>query len=232
MARLARLNVPHYPHHVIQRGHNGQPIALDESDSQCLADALREAGMRHGVALHAWVILRNEFQCIATPADLQALPRMMQDVGRSYVRHFNRAHLRSGTLWEGRYRNTVVDPQRLLTAMACLDMLPVWQGLCTDPELYAWSSCGFYTGHRHERGLQLPAQLWQLGNTPYAREMAYRALLHDPQLAREGEALQQAALHGWVKGSDAFVQALQQHTARRLQKKSAGRPVQSDKRPS
>ena len=136
MARLARLCVPGYPHHIIQRGNNRQSICITQADYQHLLALVRESAARHRVGLHAWVLLPDEFQLILTPPDAQALPRMMQDLGRGHVRHFNAAHLRSGTLWEGRYRGTVLDPEHsLLAAMASLDRLPLQAGLapgCTQ----------------------------------------------------------------------------------------------------
>ncbi|WP_323031741.1 transposase [Brachymonas denitrificans] len=225
MARLARLSVAGYPHHVIQRGNNRQAIFLDETDYERMLQLLREASARHRVGLHAWVLLPGQMQLLATPQDAEGLPRMMQDVGRAYVRTFNNRHLRSGTLWEGRYRNTVVDPDLLLHAMACLDSLPVREQLARSPEGYAWSSSAHYTGQRSERMVTPPTQIWQLGNTPFAREDAYRALLHEHESGHGCAQFQEAALGGWAHGSPDFVLQLQQLTGRRLQKSQAGRPA-------
>ena len=83
MARLARLSVAGYPHHVIQRGNNRQAIFLDETDYERMLQLLREASARHRVGLHAWVLLPGQMQLLATPQDADGLPRMMQDVGRA-----------------------------------------------------------------------------------------------------------------------------------------------------
>ena len=225
MARLARLCVPGYPHHIIQRGNNRQPICITQADYQHLLVVVREAAARYRVGLHAWVLLPDEFQLILTPPDAQALPLMMQDLGRRHVRHFNATHLRSGTLWEGRYRSTVLDPDdSLLAAMACLDRQPLLRGLAPQPEDYPWSSCASYAGLRSESQLTMPPQIWALGNTPFAREDAYRRLLDDMDVQQRCGQLQQAARQGWVQGSEAFVRTLQQLTGRRLEKKSPGRP--------
>ena len=171
------------------------------------------------------MLLPGQMQLLATPQDADGLPRMMQDVGRAYVRTFNNRHLRSGTLWEGRYRNTVVDPDLLLHAMACLDSLPVREQLARSPQGYAWSSSAHYTGERSERMVTPPTQIWQLGNTPFAREDAYRALLHEHESGHGCAQFQEAALGGWAHGSPDFVLQLQQLTGRRLQKSQAGRPA-------
>ena len=228
MARLARLSVAGYPHHIIQRGNNRQPIFLDDTDYAHMLHLLRDAAVRHHVALHAWVLLPGELQLLATPEQADGLPHMMQDVGRSYVRGFNNRHLRSGTLWEGRYRCTVLDADPwLLKAMVCLDLLPVQQGLVAHPHDYPWSSSAAYTGHYSLQGVTMPPQVWQLGNTPFARESAYQSLLKAPDALASMASLQEHALHGWVQGSAEFVRHLQQLTGRRLQKKAPGRPLKA-----
>ena len=101
MARQPRLTVPGYPHHVIQRGNNRQPIVLDDADRLRLLALLAEHAPRCKVALHAYVLMDNHFHLLATPETQDGLPQMMQAVGRSYVRYFNNRHGRSGTLWAG-----------------------------------------------------------------------------------------------------------------------------------
>lgn len=139
MARLPRLTLPGYPHHVIQRGNNRQPIFVDRQDRETLLGLLAEQARRHGVAVHAYVLMDNHFHLLATPPSADALPQMMQAVGRSYVRQFNNRHGRSGTLWEGRYRGTVLQPSWLLPTMVFMDDSPVRAGLVQRPADWPWS---------------------------------------------------------------------------------------------
>ena len=130
MARLPRLTVPGYPHHVIQRGNNRQPIVLDDADRRQLMDLMFEQARAHEVAVHAWVLMDNHFHLLLTPASAEGVPRMMQAVGRTYVRRFNNRHGRSGTLWEGRYKSTLVQAERhLLACMAYIELNPVRAGM-------------------------------------------------------------------------------------------------------
>ncbi len=126
MARLPRLTVPGYPHHVIQRGNNRQMIFQDAADREFMLELLAEHSRLQQVAIHAYVLMGNHFHLLATPQTQDGLPSMMQAVGRSYVRHFNRRQHRTGTLWEGRYRSTIVQSERyLLACMAYIDLNPV-----------------------------------------------------------------------------------------------------------
>ncbi len=118
MARLPRLTIPGQPHYVVQRGNNLQAIFVDGQDYASMKDLLREMGRRFGVEIHAFILLPNQLHLLLTPQTAQSLPQFMQSVGRTYVRTFNNRHGCSGTLWEGRYRATVLEAQAwLLPAM-------------------------------------------------------------------------------------------------------------------
>ena len=226
MARLPRLTVPGYPHHVIQRGNNRQAIFATAADYQMLLDLLDENARKFGVALHAYVLMTNHFHLLATPSTADGLPQMMQSVGRRYVRYFNDRQARSGTLWEGRYRSTLIDTERyLLACMAYIDLNPVRAGLVSDPRDYPWSSHSRHVGLQTDRLVTPHPLYWELGNTPFAREAAYAELVAAGISSEEQDALTQSALSGWALGDEKFVADLQRRTERRVQKNQAGRPV-------
>ena len=230
MARLPRLTVPGFPHHVIQRGNNRQAIFSSTADYERLLDLLAENAGKFGVALHAYVLMSNHFHLLATPDSAEALPRMMQAVGRSYVRYFNDRQGRSGTLWEGRYRSTLIQTERyLLTCMAYIDLNPVRAGLVGEARDYPWSSHGHYVGLRIDRRITPPPLIWELGNTPFAREAAYADLVRAGISAEQQKALTQSALSGWALGEPDFVADLQKRTERRVSKTQAGRPLREAK---
>ena len=230
MARLPRLTLPGYPHHVIQRGNNRQAIFSSPADYQTLLDLLRINAEKFGVAIHAWVLMTNHFHLLATPQTADALPQMMQAVGRSYVRYFNDAQGRTGTLWEGRYKSTLIQTDRyLLACMAYIDLNPVRAGLVAQAADYAWSSHGHYIGRKTDKLITPHPLYWELGNTPFAREAAYADLVRAGVSDQQRADLTQSALSGWALGEDDFVADLQKKTARRVTKGSAGRPVLSKK---
>ena len=120
----------------------------------------------------------NHFHLLATPSTSEGLPQWMQAVGRRYVRYFNDRHGRTGTLWEGRYRSTLIQTDRyLLACMAYIDLNPVRAGMVADARDYPWSSHGHYAGLRHDRLITPHPLYWTLGNTPFAREAAYAELV-------------------------------------------------------
>jgi len=226
MARLPRLTLPGYPHHIIQRGNNRQAVFSSAADYQTLLRLLDESARKSGVALHAYVLMDNHFHLLATPSTADGLPQMMQAAGRRYVRYFNDSQGRSGTLWEGRYRATVIEAERyLLPCMAYMDLNPVRAGLATEARDYPWSSHGHYAGLRVDSLLTPHPLVWALGNTPFAREAAYAGLVHAGITLEQQDLLTRSALSGWALGGADFLAELQKQTQRRLTKNQAGRPA-------
>jgi putative transposase len=226
MARLPRITLPEYPHHVIQRGNNRQAIVLGQADRERLLQTIEDHATAFQVDVHAYVLMDNHFHLLLTPHTDDGLANMMQAVGRSYVRYFNKAHGRTGTLWEGRYKSTVIETERyLLACMAYIDLNPVRAGLCESAADYPWSSHAHYIGARQDRLITPHALYWEMGNTPFARELAYTELVRAGVRPEQQQALTQSTLHGWVLGGAHFVNRLQKNTDRRLQKSHAGRPI-------
>lgn len=225
MARLQRLSMTDLPHHVVWLGHNGGRVFEDDADRVAFFDLLAEHARQHQVWLHAYVLLDTEVHLLVTPRQDGALPRFMQAVGRSYVRRFNLRHGRRGSLWEGRFRCTVIEPgDRELDAMVLLDTEPVHRGECDAPLLYPWSSHAHYLGQRHDAALVAPPAYWALGNTPFSREAAYASRVTQGLGADQRRVLMDAAMKGWAVGSESFLARLESLTQRRVSKASPGRP--------
>jgi putative transposase len=225
MARLPRLTVPGYPHHIIQRGNNRQAIFGGTPDYQLLLELIGEHARKQHVAVHAYVLMSNHFHILATPETEEGIPQMMQAVGRRYVRNYNLRHARTGTLWEGRYKSTLIQAERhLLACMVYMDLNPVRAGMVADPGGYPWSSYQHYTGRRPDKLLTPHPLYWELGNTPFARDEAYAALVRAGISESEQQALTDSALRGWALGEPDYVADLQKRTERRVARAHAGRP--------
>ena len=228
MARLARLTLSGYPHHVIQRGNNRQAIFKTVADYQHLLGLMDVYSKKFEVAIHSYVLMTNHFHLLATPQTDTGLPQMMQAVGRSYVRYFNDLYERSGTLWEGRYRSTLIQTDRyLLACMAYIDLNPVRAGLVADVRDYPWSSHAFYVGMRSDKLITPHSLFWDLANTPFSREGAYSEFVQAGVSAVQQDILTRSVLSGWALGEPEFIENLQKRTKRRVNKAKAGRPFQA-----
>ena len=134
VARLPRYFVPGQPQHIILRGNNRQAIFTAEQDYLFFRNCLVEAAQRFGLAVHAYVWMTHHVHLLATPNDVASLPKTLQSAGRRYVQYFNVTYGRSGTLWEGRYRATVIDSEPyLLTCMRYVEENPVRAGRVVNP---------------------------------------------------------------------------------------------------
>ena len=141
MARKPRFNLPGVPQHVIQRGHNREPCFFSEQDYFRYLDDLYEAATRNGCVVHAYVLMTNHVHILVTPGTESGIAHMMQDLGRQYVRYINHSYRRTGTLWEGRYKASLVDSEAyLLTCMRYIEMNPVRAVMVDAPGEYRWSS--------------------------------------------------------------------------------------------
>jgi putative transposase len=226
MARLPRLTLINHLHWVVWRGNNGQAVFFDTQDRLLFLELMTQAVRELGVEWHGYVLLDNEVWLLLTPRQEEALSACMQAVGRRYVRRFNTRHGRSGTLWEGRFRCTVLDPQaHTLDTLRCFDWEPVRAGLVHAPEAYAWSSHLHYLGRRSDAALIAPAAYWDLGNTPFAREEAYGQWVQSGVSEGLRHQLLEAALKGWPVGGEGFLNSLQELTSRRVLKAKVGRPA-------
>tara|TARA_R110001599_G_scaffold64023_4_gene179429 strand:- start:103046 stop:103756 length:711 start_codon:yes stop_codon:yes gene_type:complete len=225
MARLARLVVPHHAHHIIQQGNDQQLIFRETADYMVFLDWLRDAARQFKVAIHAYVLMPSQLQLLATPSDVEGLSRLMQWVGRHYVPYFNRKYQRSGTLWQGRFKATVIDADHYLM-MCCryIELSPVHEGLVSQADDYPWSSYPHHIGTRSDLLISDHVLYWALGNTPFQREAAYKAQIAQGIADNDRRALVNATAKGWVLGSEAFKTALEKLTRRRVRQVKRGRP--------
>jgi putative transposase len=232
MARLARLAVPGYAHHVMVRGNNRQPIFLDDTDRLRWLALQAQYAAEFEVQLHAYVLMGNHVHLLLTPTTEQGLPKFMQFVGRQYVSWFNRKHQRTGTLWEGRYKSCLIQSERyLLSCMTYIDLNPVRAGMVAQPGDYPWSSFHHYAGKRVDPMLTPHPLQWRLGNTPFAREAAYTDMVARGLGTSEVKRISDGALTSWAMGDSQFLQGLQSKTPRRVSKTAPGRPRKQPPQP-
>ena len=228
MARLPRLVIPGQPHHIIQRGNDRQLIFRDDDDRRIFLAWLREAARQLDVAIHAYVLMPNHLHLLASPKERDGLSRMMQWIGRHYVPYFNRKYARVGTLFQGRFKAIVIDSERyFLVCSRYIELNPVRAGLCASAADFAWSSHAHHVGNRADPMIVEHALYWALGNTPFQREAAYRALVEQGLSATEVAAVTEATLKGWALGSHQYRKTLEKRLQRRVSPAPRGRPAKA-----
>lgn len=219
MPRPRRLVVPGQPLHVIQRGNNRAVTFNATLDYRIFKLLLRQESRRADCAIHAYVFMRNHVHLLLTPDDARGPARMMQAIGTRYVRYFNRRYARTGTLWEGRFRSTLVDSQRYLFACSrYIELNPVRAQIVDRPGLYAWSSFR-HNATGEPDAILTPHPLYlALGARGAERRSAYRTMFAEELGPDALEAIRKATNSGAVLGTATFREqiedALRRHPSR------------------
>jgi putative transposase len=228
MARLPRLVLPNQPHHVIQRGNDRQLIFREEEDYQRFCVWLKECAKYYQVTIHAYVLMPNHIHLLATPSDSNGLAQMMQKLGRFYVPWFNNKYQRYGSLFQGRFRTSLVDSDRyFLICSRYIELNPVRAQLAASPLDYPWSSYAHHAGVRVDPLVTDHLLYWSLGNTPFQREAAYIDLVEQGMSEDELDIINLAVLKGQPLGSDAFKTELERKTNRQILPAKRGRPFKT-----
>lgn len=229
MARLPRFVIPGQPQHVIQRGNNRQDIFRTESGYQYYLEKLAEAVKKTQCDIHAYVLMTNHVHLLVTPHTEDGIGKMMQILGRYYVQYFNHNYKRIGTLWEGRYKATLIDSEQyLLTCMRYIELNPVRANMVNHPADYQWSSYGF-NGLGKEDQLVIPhPEYKRLGAAEQDRQSAYRQLFRSRIPAAALEEVREATNKAWVLGSERFKAKIAGQTDRPVQSSGHGGDRKSD----
>ena len=217
MPRPPRLILPGVSLHVIQRGNDRMATFHCAGDRERYREALRQASQRFGCAIHAYVLMTNHVHLLITPDDDVGPSRMMQSIGRKYVRYINGRYERTGTLWEGRFKSSLVHSERyFLTCSRYIEFNPVRAQMVADPDQYRCSS------HRHNAlgetdALITPHEAYDaLGRSMAERQAAYRALFRAPMESETLATIRQAVNEGGVLGDDEFIDRIESMTRRRV----------------
>lgn len=214
------------PHLIEQAGHNGQPVLTDAVDRASYRALLAASAAQAGVAVHAYCLGPARVVLLATPEGADSLSRMMQALGRRYTTWFNRRQGRSGTLWSGRFRATVIDPDgELVAAMRHVESDAAIAGDATPPLAeQPLSSAAHHLGLLQDPLVGDHAAFWALGNTPFDRHAAYRRLVMQPLAPAERARFDDGMRKGWAVGSAAFLAMLARQSTRRVEPRRPGRP--------
>jgi putative transposase len=177
MPRRPRILLDAVPLHIVQRGHNREPCFFAEEDFHTYLHWLGEALREHDVALHAFVLMTNHVHLLLTPKRAERVPRLVISLGRRYVQYINRSYRRTGTLWDSRYKSSVVQAETyLLACQRYIELNPVRAAMVDDPAHYRWSS---YRSHAlgQASSILTPHPLY-LALAPQAaqRQVAYRGM--------------------------------------------------------
>lgn len=205
MPRTSRFIFPSVAVHVVQRGHNRAACFRQDADYLVYLSHLRRLCSRHGCEVHAYCLMTNHVHLLLTPPSLESCSGLMRDLGQRYVQYFNAKYVRSGTLWEGRFRSCIVESARyVLACYRYIELNPVRATMVNHPGGYLWSSFAVNCGARSDPLVTPHEAFAALAADGPKRHVAYRALfdteLDDPLLG----AIRDATNGGYPLASDSF----------------------------
>ena len=233
MARLPRFVLPGHPQHIIIRGNNREPVFTADEDYRFFLDKLADAAKKHQCDIHAYVLMNNHIHLLATPHAGNGISKMMQMLGRYYVQYYNFTYKRSGTLWEGRYKASLIDSEAY--ALLCyryIELNPVRADMVKHPSEYPWSSyranalgiADVLTPH-----LLTPHMMYgALGQDEPTRQACYRDLFIGQIDEMSLSLMREATNKAWVLGSAHFKQKIESQLNRRTDKLNRGGDRKSD----
>jgi putative transposase len=225
MARPPRIDIAGMPQHIIQRGNNRNECFFAERDYRRYLDFLKLATRKYGCSIHAYVLMTNHVHLLATGERAGSLSNMMQSLGRRYVRYVNKVYSRTGTLWEGRFRSSLVDSDHYL--LAChryIELNPVRAAVVTETGNYRWSSFA-HNARGQEDDVISPHDCYQtLGASTEKRCAAYRRLFSNSMAAGELKLIRDHINQGKVLGSSKFQDRVKSLLGRDVKMSKSGRP--------
>ena len=213
MARKPRLYLEGCAQHIIQRGNNRSACFGSDEDYKAYLHYLKEAAVKYSVEVHAFVLMTNHVHLLVTPANEKATGLMMQSIGRRYVQYFNHTYGRTGTLWEGRYKSTLVDSETyLLTLYRYIELNPVRACMVGHAAEYPWSSYQHNALGKEIKLISGHSKYMELGEDPESRQKNYRTLFCGHMKEEDIKAIRTASEKAWILGSEKFYADFERRT--------------------
>ncbi|MCG8380059.1 MAG: transposase [Proteobacteria bacterium] len=217
--------IPGIPAHVVQRGNNREPCFFSDDDYRYYRQCLEKGLKRYRVQCHAYCLMTNHVHLLLTPSDETGISRMMALLGKNYVMYINKTYRRTGTLWEGRHKSSLIDADNyLLRCYRYIEMNPVRAGMVRKPDNYAWSSYGSHAWGRADDLISDHSLYHALGKTSTARCKAYRELFTVNLSDDDVHQISHAWDCNYPLGNDRFKESIEKTLQRQIGYAQRGRP--------
>lgn len=216
MARIARVVLPGYPHHVTQRGNRRQPTFFCENDYKNYLALMAEWCRRHQVEIWAYCLMPNHVHLVTVPSSQEGLARAIGEAHRRYTLRINQREGWRGHLWQERFSSFVMDEQHLFAAVRYVELNPVRASLAGAPEDYPWSSARAHLAGADDALVSVQPMLNMVGDW---REFLSNADGKEEDLLRRNEKT------GRPLGSSVFIDHIEKVSGKVLKHKRPGRPT-------
>ncbi len=230
MARKPRLFVPGIPCHVIQRGNNKSPIFFNNNDYSFFLDVLHEAKLKYPCRIYAYCLMANHFHLLIEPEEKDNISLLMKLLGVKYVSYVNKFYKRTGTLWEGRFRSTLIDEEfYFFTCLHYIEMNPLRAGITNSPELYRWSSYRIRAIGEKSSILDFDPWYNSLGSNAQQRQSRYQQLFKNSIPEPTCKLIREMTNKGGIVGSNKFKERIENMLHKKIVIRAPGRPKKQGK---
>ncbi len=217
MPRIPGITIQGFALHVVQHGNNRQAVFFQDTDYRACLKLLFDSAERYDVSVHAFVCMTNHVHILMTPWRELSAPRVMQRLGASYTAGINSVYRRTGWLWEGRFKSSLVDSERyVLACYRYIELNPVRAGMVDHPAQYIWSSNRHHALELGNFPIRPHLQWLALGANPDERRRHYSALVGAGLSEKDVDTLRRCARKGLPAGSERFEQQIEAALARRI----------------
>ena len=225
MPRKPRFYIPKVPVHVVQRGHSSEPVFIDDGDYTAYLSWLGQAAEKHGCVIHAYVLMTNHVHILTTPDSKDSVGAMLQMLSRHFGPYLNYQYGTSGSIWEGRYKASLVqDDYYFLSCMRYIELNPVRAAMVRTARDYRWSSYRANAVDKADDLLTPHAEYLKLGKTKRTRLIAYRDLFKAHQDEEELASIRAAWQTGTPLGNALFKEKIERKLKLKIGHAKRGRP--------
>lgn len=228
MPRKPRLVVAGYPHHIILRGNNRSAIFHNDEDRRFFINFLKEAKEKTKSKIYAYCLMTNHAHLLVEPSQNEGLGKMIQSLGRKYVQYINQTHQRSGTLWEGRFKSSLVSKDEYLLACArYIELNPIRAKIVKYPADYPWSSFNFKAEGKQDQLLDEDPVYETFGKTSQEKQLNYKEWVRKSTPEEELNLLRHVTQKGGIFGNKEFFNRITELLGRKVILRPRGRPKKS-----
>ena len=214
MARMARVVVPHFPHHVTQRGNRRQQTFFCEDDYSAYIDLLADAKAKADVEIWAYCLMPNHVHLVVVPQRRDSISRLFSDAHRRYTRRVNFREGWRGHLWQERFHSVAMDENHLIATVRYTELNPVNARLCERPEQWRWSSIHAHLERRDDDLVSVAPMCTRIKD--------WRKYLDERNSASMVDRIREHSRTGRPIGDDNFMDTLNQLTGENWRKRTPG----------
>jgi putative transposase len=226
MPRSARIILPHTPHHIVQRGHNRQTVFVSDDDYNYYRENLVEFKREFNCRIYSYCLMTNHVHLIVDPGNKpESLSMLMKRVAGRQTRYVNKLEKRTGSLWEGRFKSSIVSSKEYLPACnRYIELNPMRAGMVGDPAEYQWSSYATKVIGTRDPVVDFYPSYLSLGDSRQERQKAYAEYVLGTVPDDEIKLIREALQRGQLTGSERFRAETEKKLGIRLSNKKPGRP--------